>query len=381
MTRTYMNNTLTADVDLSMKAAIMSGVLTYGDDSPSLFQIPAQCPTGNCSWPYYRSLAVCSQCADLTDKLSVQPANSSTNYTLPNGLSLIQDPVAIGVSMIVNNTLANASLASVAFKDRLNDTMPLADVFVVVGNYSWDGTSDASEKLNLGPYAAECILEFCVQLYGAEAHDGNFQEKAIGKPLPLDAGTNRDVDVGPESLAYYYLTQDGQNYTIGEDAMKGFWFYFTTLFTGSVAQYNSPSRQPEWPSDLTQSVFQHLNATPHTLDSMFNNIAAAATLNVRTRPDAETVHGDALYQQPIVTVRWMWMSLPLALLVLTLLFLVSVAMQTRLAGMQTWKTSSVAALFALQGLRDKKEMEAVADRMHVKMERDRRGDWILQQRM
>ncbi|KAK4495451.1 hypothetical protein PRZ48_013782 [Zasmidium cellare] len=379
---TYLNDTNTVDVDLSMKAAIMNGLLSFGEASPYLFEVPAQCPTGNCTWPNYKSLSVCSQCADLTKRLQTQPANSSTNYSLPNGVSLIQDPIAIGVSMTVNNTLANASLTSIAFKDRLNDSMPLADVFVILANYTWDGLGDTPDKLNLGPYAAECILELCVQEYSAISKNGTFHETPVGRPMHLDAGANRDVvDMGTHSLAYYYVTQDGKNYTIGESAMKGFWFYFTTLFTGSVAQYNSASAQPEWPSDLTQSIFQHLNATPHTLDAMFANIAASATLNLRTRPDAEIWRGDALYQQAIVTVRWLWMILPLALLILTLVFLLSVAVQTRLAGMQTWKTSSVAQLFALQGLRDKKEMEAVAERMYVKMGRDGRGEWVLQSRM
>ena len=59
-------------VDPSMKSALYSGVLDGNKRTTSSLLIP-ECSTGNCSFPPYASLAVCSKCTNMTSRLSQQP--------------------------------------------------------------------------------------------------------------------------------------------------------------------------------------------------------------------------------------------------------------------------------------------------------------------
>jgi len=344
------------DVDLPMKAAIMSGLLTT-DDSSSEYVVPSQCPTGNCSWPTYQSLAICSTCVDLTKNLtSTRQQNESSVlvWHLPNGVSLATPDWQLGVTMTVNNTQQRnptngTDYVSIAFP---NFNFPPLDVFVILGNYTSE-TGDFNNDTGGGPYAAECILDFCVQNYTAEARNGTFLEAPSGNPVFMDARNTSCYEVGLGSTAPSggcQLQQNGVNFTVDYDSMKSFWFYLNDLFQGSVSQVNSASPQPEWPSDLTQSIFTHLNSTPHTLDSMFKNIAQSMTLAIRTQSGTNTqIVGQYFLEQTFVKVEWAWISLPLAMLVLVLVFLVVVAVRTRKYQLEPWKESSIATL--LHGLR------------------------------
>src|ERR1700733_10906052 len=78
---------------LPMKAAVLNGMFV-GDPNPSL---SFTCPTGNCTWPDFSTLAVCSSCVDMSHYM--QQVCSATNdttssnsarcgWSLPNGASL-----------------------------------------------------------------------------------------------------------------------------------------------------------------------------------------------------------------------------------------------------------------------------------------------------
>ena len=79
-------------LDGSAIGAFYTGLYASYDQS---FPYPtATCPTGNCTWPPYRSLGVCTQLADLTSQLTSTPGNDCTDddctnptmFVLPNGL-------------------------------------------------------------------------------------------------------------------------------------------------------------------------------------------------------------------------------------------------------------------------------------------------------
>lgn len=54
------------NLDSDMTAAVYSGL--YGSNS-DLPQVLFTCPTGNCTYPFTPSLAICSQCKDLKNEL------------------------------------------------------------------------------------------------------------------------------------------------------------------------------------------------------------------------------------------------------------------------------------------------------------------------
>lgn len=394
--RWYNASANQVDVDLPMKAAIMSGMLTTNDSSRQ-YVIPSQCPTGNCTWQSYQSLAVCSSCADLTKSLTSTRQKNDTGvliWQLPNGLSLETPDWELGVTMTVNNTqqtnpINDSSYASLAFT---NFSFPPLDVFVILGNYTGE-VAAGNDNTKGGPYASECILDFCVQNYTASSSNGTFIETASSEPLFMDARSSPCNDVNPGSSAPNggcSVQQNGLNYTVDYDSIKSFWFYLNDVFAGTVDQVDSLGPQPEWPSDLTQSIFTHLNATPHTLDAMFDNIARSMTLAMRTQsgPNVQ-IGGQYFVEQTFVKVEWGWIALPLALLVFVLVFLIAVAVVTRRQGLEPWKESSIPTLFhglggrtggeELESLMSQEGMDDAAKEIHARLSID--GERLYLQRV
>ena len=93
---------VTVDADFSLQSAVL-----YGLAEPIDFvtqQVNFTCPTGNCSWDPFESLAMCSICKNVTERMAQADGTSSvsfdflerdnalavaapmTSYHLPNGL-------------------------------------------------------------------------------------------------------------------------------------------------------------------------------------------------------------------------------------------------------------------------------------------------------
>ncbi|KAK0615498.1 hypothetical protein DIS24_g11758 [Lasiodiplodia hormozganensis] len=82
-----------ADADFAIQAAVFYGLTHSVEDS--LRDAPFQCPTGNCTWDPFESLAVCSRCNNLSNMVQKRTAERDESeiydqiiFELPNGLSL-----------------------------------------------------------------------------------------------------------------------------------------------------------------------------------------------------------------------------------------------------------------------------------------------------
>jgi hypothetical protein len=188
-----------ADADLGMKVAIFNGM------SQSLETVISQtnyvCPTGNCTFAPFRSLAVCSSCnlldqelssyADLTtliNELDVDGSlalrtngttfRTSNNLIINNADGMEYLPLgsnpdvfpAFGIMYMTAYSTANASKTA-SFQDsdlliwsttilRLNETVKKGS--------TWP---------DLPILAQECSLHYCVKSYEAEVSNGKFTER------------------------------------------------------------------------------------------------------------------------------------------------------------------------------------------------------------
>jgi hypothetical protein len=359
----YPSNVLSTDLDLTMKAAIQNGVLNI-ESNTTAFDVTPQCSTGNCTYPPFESLAMCYACADLTDKLTLTISSDrlSNLSALPNNLSL-QSQWWISkeglIQMTVNNS-ATDQLESIAFKGY---GYPLVDMFVILAPY----TNEIGE-IPVGPYASECIIQWCVKQYTAGVKNGTFNETTTGKIWIFDSAGSSIVG----------LRDNGTDFTVdyesGENAMIE---YFGSLFSGHVTQSDSLSPMQEWPSDATQAIFHYLNGTNHRLDGMFNNLVMSMTQNIRTRSNANrTIRGYASLDRSIIKIEWPWITLPLVVLILVLGFLIAVSIKTQQVGLEPWKSSSIATLFHglnaksfsdLRAIRTIHAMDATAGRLAVRL--------------
>jgi hypothetical protein len=109
-----------------MMAAIYDGAL-MSNLSQTSSSITPQCSTGNCSFPEFASLAICSRCADASHLLSETSETSGTFRSLPNGLT-------IGDAGGINGSGTIASLNLLPKSSSI-----FVDVSLIYSNFSSDG--------------------------------------------------------------------------------------------------------------------------------------------------------------------------------------------------------------------------------------------------
>ena len=350
------------DVSLSMKAAIQRGMLDINANTSTFFVNP-DCPTGNCTWAPYTSLSVCGRCADVTSQLTVseRDENGRTNTSLPNNVMLASTPGLTQegfVAMIVKPTSNSLDLLidSLEYADYV---WPVLDVYTIIASYG----GNPGNKV-LGPFASECILQYCVQNFSASSTNGSFTENVEGTPVYLNGTYTFEEEVA------------GTNYTLGYDTWKALYNYFQGMFNSSVEQQNGLSPTTLWPDDVSQSIFYWMNKTDdHLPTRMFENIAASMSLNVRSTSNLSS-GGSAYSQQSIVLVQWPWMILPFAILALVGIYLICIVVATKRMRLAPWKTSSLAVLmhgFAdaesrslIVGAEATDQMEGVAEGLRMK---------------
>lgn len=109
----------------------MKSAVFYGLSQPDYLisqQIKPSCTSGNCTWPTFQSLAVCSACNDVTDQimekdlgvtsqlsveLDMDSPSSLENviqHQLPNGLKI--DRTVLMTAFGTGNSTASVSFAS-----------------------------------------------------------------------------------------------------------------------------------------------------------------------------------------------------------------------------------------------------------------------------
>ena len=271
-----------------MKAAIQNGLLNINS---TVLDFQPACSSGNCTWPSYRTLAICARSANVTSHLQVKrvsaPGNlpgspkenqprwslSQQNYIQDNGLTLSSlgsvakaDPIesnngddqGLGgdSGQPSGNPIALNFTDSIAFQDS---ALPVADVFMIFSNAR---TEDGGHPGTF--FAVEFVLEWCVQNFtttvisgvpSTQRHDvfRNFsrpdpsQAFAIYEGKPND-GDNRDYQI--DFTTHYYLQK-----------------YFQGLLRGIVNMtMNDPAAQLSASSDAALALFTPFHIFGMTMD-------------------------------------------------------------------------------------------------------------------
>ena len=366
------------DLDASFRDAAYAGLFGSGQNT-----LNPHCPSGNCTWAPYQTLALCSQCVDVTSLIkNDDPYVDQWSYfpSLPNGLSL-------------------EDLDGVSNMSGILPPMMLDEVGSAIVHFSLLEITDS-------PWATECSLYWCINTYTATLNNGKFTERLESSwynatstlPLaniPSDYVWDSSIDSGPDIIKLYNTTpptggaKSQPNLNLSVDEMKfdslevlrredflvsstpniGDWL--GSLLSGSVAavgissavvvdlfHYGYGDRSPPGNSNPSISGAQ----------STFDRLAQSLTTWIRTSQGnsfdlsmAQAV-GVTWTSETIVKVRWAWLALPCMLLAGTLVFLGFTIIRTRKQQMGIWKSSSLALLF--HGL-EERSAEGMEDLGHV----------------
>jgi hypothetical protein len=354
-----------ASADFSMQAAILSGLSS--DKNTLTQETPVRCPSGNCEWPPYTSLAVCSACSDITSSLvkttknyttsapysdqylDFSPSNPSTAfragivnaYTLPNALHLDFAPGMADVSAVFYGT--SNRTRTVVFKDN-NEML-------------WSSSMIKNETSANGPElftATECALYYCVKEYTSQVKNGSLIEISRITPSKQSTDSMQPVDAkrppvrmdGQLNSPSDYASTDlhlGDNFRVSQVAINGIAAQMAKTFNLDPAIRNATgyyyvTSAEQFAPPASEVLYKSTNLT-----LTFENLAQSVSSNMRVKADDSTVvegtTGIVVYK-----IRWSWISLPAVSVMGSWIFLALAIYQTKVANVPIWKTSPLAIL-------------------------------------
>lgn len=364
--------------------------------------VPLSCPTSNCTWPVYETLAVCSRCEEVSSDLDITytclntTIDWSANWTgpideepYPNGTvcghflnATSAKPTLLTGFVLENNSTIGESLlmrtisltdfdtkdpyygdGSVRFKTVRN---PLLDALIVSVTHASDGII-----LKEAPVVQECILSWCVQTLSSSYEWGIYSENVTSEywdtstapyqwpweAIQADDGVFLDYSPNITLQPSTHTAASGTIYGLTNDTVFNVIGRFDDFFPASYTKqrgdavpllrfknyYDGPSTRT---LDFNPWQFPN-NVTRH-----MQRMAIAMTNVMRSSASKDMVIGAAYSRENYVDVRWQWLTLPLGLLCISLVFLAATITKSAVERdrVGVWKTSAYATL--LYGLPD-----------------------------
>ena len=346
-----------------MKAAITNAIL-----GGSAQQVPASCPTGNCTWPVTPSLAVCGACSQPPFQTSCD--SRICNFTMPSGVkhSLYNgtgEDNGTGLSppgtLYASGSLFWVTQTNGSVYHRSNSTQTYLTNFDVFGAPFETRPKDWLEK---DMVAWECALWMCVQAFKVTTTSSTQTQIPIQNfstianqthDLFTDASfdkidTFENLTFAPLPPSMNPAPQSQYQFSIQSALTMS--SYLTSAIKGNGG---ADLRVVSYSSDTTQAI---ANATTGSLDAWIKNLATSMTNVLRTStsqaggfdvpvdatPSTDAVYSGAGYQLA-VQIRWPWIVLPALLVLLSLVVLLTTIVRTSLGSIGAWRGSPLVFLF------------------------------------
>lgn len=149
-----------------MKAAVYNGLFSA---TGHIASFPFGCPTGNCKWTSFSTVAVCSSCVPMTEYMAQHcPGNSHTNeagcgWKLPGGMTLDSNSSVFGMTRTM---------------PTMSGSMPYSNVMrlTFMGTEAQNETFAGKSPLS-SPWAMQCTFEYWVKTISSSVIDGMRTEK------------------------------------------------------------------------------------------------------------------------------------------------------------------------------------------------------------
>lgn len=390
-------------IDTSMLLSPYAGLFS---EAKTAFPSPAQCTTGNCTWPIYETLAFHSTCVDISSQLQmsdviVKPLNKSNpwslanNYTLPNGFGIRAkyiDGKDGNAKLALLNITSTAPVAvparrrfsSVAFN---NTGSVLLSVFAVgaapgkaVIQPSYNTTGTTSYLLNgtnfAPPVAWECALRFCINKMQSSFENGTLTENLLSTWMD-------DTQVEPKWHNWSSAVEvnfrppnSSQTFATNNNAWRAMEDYLGDIFYGNITGIAgvAPFKTPLSSSPIMQAIYMAMNTSSTGFPDIMDNVAASMSQSLRKLAyQPEPVKGAAYGMDGRFKVRWEWLSLPIFELLASLALLIAVMLETRKSGLTPWTNNILAVLF--HGLDVRPGGHAMTE-SESQMEAKAKGLWV-----
>ena len=189
----------TTSADLAWSAAALSG---FANETSFQSAPPVSCDTGNCTWPRFTSLAICSSCVDVTPHVSTSLVSLTDSVFLDTYPATMYSLPHVSFAYHYNYTIGDASVDSAPLM-ALNataypwETISYQDYTTLISSFVFlrapDSFIENKTRWNeTPPTANECALYYCVNEYELQLQTGSVQETI----------TRSTVDRNPASFSW-----------------------------------------------------------------------------------------------------------------------------------------------------------------------------------
>ncbi|KAJ5116552.1 hypothetical protein N7456_000900 [Penicillium angulare] len=330
------------------------------------------CPTGNCTWPNFRSVEMCTKCVDFDpSNVTLSPWNAiSFNSGLGQGQNIsfnisILDGAPLDYSVSITREIFQEQPREYTYVMSLpkyiywvadslvgpSNDKPMAPAQNGLGHLF--GIDDplmvtASVELNLMEMfstntstfisdlmgnikvvkVTECALSICAREYAISVQSGDTSVKTLeedfGRMYKVSS-TKLEID---EELCWKPSPSPMTDWnTTGQSEL-----YWHTDNNGMQAQWRS--------MDLAN--FEFCGVEPSWY---YDEILALAVSALARNMSNTPIYGVVTTQDSYVTVRWQWLTLPAVLLVAGVLLLIATALVSTRGGARLWKSSTLPLMF------------------------------------
>jgi hypothetical protein len=386
--------------NLTMKAAAYAGVVSPLD---STFNMTSSCPSGNCTWPPFQTLGVCSSCTNLTDQIKRVPiepqyfdGGGPSNFHLPNGFTLTTKEILTSQGPTYMNITTTAHMYSEAYSTVDDFTLNnLSIAYAERGSLMVDilvlrlrGLTNSGDDVT---FAQECVLQYCVKNISAVQRNGELIE------TEHDTWSNNSETARKFYLGYlqsdsaaciplYFLQPPGQQriFRVGHAAQVQMTSWMDRQLRGTASR-QPPDGGEFFGSDQIQGIDAAFDQDETGLQQAMDNVANAMTTALRMS-SSDMAQGVVFVSEVYISIQWAWVTLPLLLYVLAVGFVVSIAWRcgrnTEGVKVHVWKNSLVTALFhgldheivvKVGDLNEQKLIDEAAKDLKVKLTRSRYG--------
>ena len=315
-----------------------------------------ECPTGNCTWPSYSTLAVCSSCVSMTEYMArscgKQFGGNGTDcgWELPSGATLNTNSSVFGMS-----SQTPSPSGPMAYTDIIKLTF--------MGTEAQNGTVLAISE-HSSPWATQCVLRYCVQTLDTVVHNGITRQNVTATFTNASViEISNDLKIG-KNVPGIITANDNTTYPIGMGAMLAIQQWFGSIFRNGSASRSSDkyprtqesniivnltvgvsSGETFFDTDMVQAFYWYYYEYPSGLPRLVSELAQSMTNSFRSSGGAVPVLGAAFEPEIYVHIRWGWIALPVTVVLLTAVFLAAAIFGSRRSGLRLWKSSALAMLY------------------------------------
>ena len=386
---------------------VYAGLFFAGGNATSdeSMSIVPSCPTGNCTFPIFQSLAACSRCEDLSSAVertcdkqlysswprpeTGEEPGDECQFSVPNGVFIRQTAVKIRGKDDVFEEYDSLNVWSEPPPEGwYSPDETMVKITTVRGRVGSDGSMPVNASL--------CSLYWCINIYNSSVMQGRLVEKTTDsepmKQLQWWTNSSSMFLIGTETASSLRSwLRSNINFTFSNNMVS----VHEKGVTGWRAASPTAELNGNRVSENLDLITLFRESDPQTI---FENLARAMTAHIRQFKRDENVEKDwppqdyGLTNEPVngtaseveayIAIRWAWLAFPASMLVFTVLYFILVVVQTATSGVPVWKFSPLAMLYhrlegsavdQVQGITEVAEMEKHAKRTKVRLQGARLG--------